>query len=431
MALLSVNETTPLENTSARHALNPFIDEQGILRVDSRIKAASIAVASMKFPIILPREHKLTLLLIDEYHRRFRHANFETVVNEIRQRYRVSQLRPTVEKVIKNCQRCKIDKAKPYVPRMAPLPPARLAACVRPFSYVGIDFFGPFQVKVGRCYVKRWIALFTCLTIRAVHVEVVFSLTTKSCIECVRRFICRRGIPIEIYSDNGTNFRGAARLLKEQQEAIREINENLAGTFASTKTKWIFIPPAAPHMGGAWERMVRSVKTAMFAAYENNRKLSDEGLQTLITEAEAIVNSRPLTYLPLESAECEAITPNHFLLPLGSIGDTRQTVTGQDTTTEEHRQAAAIVEATCNATQLHLNIFWKRWIVEYLPILTKRTKWFGEQNLLRRGPSHSDRWKRTERMDPRAYKRGCCRKRPKNSPSCHTNCEGVDEKTSI
>ncbi|XP_062557240.1 uncharacterized protein LOC134222113 [Armigeres subalbatus] len=382
MALLMANRQTPLKSTSVLHSLSPFMDQQGILRIDSRIKAADKATSAMKFPVILPCDHKFTLLIIDKFHRRFRHANFETVVNEIRQIYHVSRLRPTVKKVTNDCQRCKINKAKPYIPRMAPLPPARLAAGVRPFSFVGLDFFGPFLVRVGRSYVNRWIALFTCLTIRAVHVELVFSLNTNSCIQCVRRFICRRGIPTEIYSDNGTNFRCAARQLKEQQEAIQAINKDLAGTFTSVDTKWKFIPPAAPHMGGAWERMVRSVKTAMFAAYDTNRKLTDESLYTLITEAEAIVNSRPLTYLPLETAESEALTPKHFLLPLSSVCETPEPVVGDDALTGTQKQAAAAIEATWNATQQHLNTFWKRWITKYLPTLTKRTKWFAEQRAI-------------------------------------------------
>ncbi|XP_062708688.1 uncharacterized protein LOC134288304 [Aedes albopictus] len=382
MAALAADRRSPIKPSSDLHSLCPYLDQQGLLRVDSRIKTANKVALSMKFPIILPPKHRLTLLLIDEYHRKYRHANFETVVNEVRQRFHVSRLRPTVKKVTQNCLRCRIDKAKPCIPRMAPLPPARLAAYVRPFSYVGLDFFGPFLVKFGRSNVKRWIALFTCLTIRAVHVEVVCSLTTNSCIECVRRFICRRGDPLEIYSDNGTNFRGAARLLNEQKKEISIINENLAGAFTSTTTKWLFIPPAAPHMGGAWERMVRSVKTAMFAAYDGNRKLTDEGLQTLVIEAESIVNSRPLTYLPLESAESEALTPNHFLLPLKNI---ECKDFAADTTSEKHKQTAAAVEATWNATQQHLNTYWKRWIREYLPTLTKRTKWFGEQKAIEVG----------------------------------------------
>lgn len=148
---------------------------------------------------------------------------------------------------------------------MAPLPPARLAAYSRPFSYVGLDYFGPLLVKQGRTNVKRWIALFTCLTVRAVHLEVVNSLTTSSCVSAVRRFIGRRGAPIEFYSDNGTNFQGAERLLREQ------IEQELSSTFTSARTKWFFIPPGAPHMGGAWERMVQSVKAAMGEAYGDGK----------------------------------------------------------------------------------------------------------------------------------------------------------------
>ncbi|XP_055621687.1 uncharacterized protein LOC129765406 isoform X2 [Toxorhynchites rutilus septentrionalis] len=341
-------------------------NEAGVLRMDGRIGAAIHAPEEMKFPVILPRNHRITLLLVNEFHRRFRHANAETVVNELRQRFYIPQIRSVVRKETKNCQWCKIRNATPRMPRMAPLPSARLASCVRPFTYTGLDFFGPLMVKVGRSSVKRWIALFTCLTVRAVHVEVAHSLSTDSCVKCVRRFLCRRGFPAEIYSDNGTNFQGAERILKEQ---LRAVHEGLAATFTSTTTKWIFIPPAAPHMGGAWERMVRSVKTAMITAYNNDRKLDEESLQTFVIEAESIVNSRPLTYLPLDSGESEALTPNHLLLG-SSTGVRQPSILPTD--------SAAAIRNTWNQIQHQLDIFWRRWIREYLPTLTKRTKWFGD-----------------------------------------------------
>lgn len=252
---------------------------------------------------------------------------------------------------------------------MAPLPEARLSPYVRPFSYVGLDYFGPLLVKVGRSHVKRWIALFTCLTVRAVHLEVASSLTTESCVMCVRRFVCRRGSPVELHSDNGTNFQGAERLLREQ------INEGLVATFTSTTTRWRFIPPGAPHMGGAWERMVRSIKAALGNVY-SDEKLDDESLQTLLVEAEAMVNSRPLTYLPLDSAEQEALTPNHFLL--GSSSGVRQPVVGATS-------GSSILKRSWTGIQKKLDGFWKRWVLEYLPTLTKRTKWFGECTPLQEG----------------------------------------------
>lgn len=115
--------------------------------------------------------------------------------------------------------------------------------------------------------------------------------------------------------------------------------------------------------------MVKSVKDAMEIAFDNSRKLDDEALLTFVIEAEALVNSRPLTYLPLESDESEAITPNHFLLGT-SDGVRRPAVGGGDNVTA--------LQHSLNQIQRHLETFWQRWVREYLPTLTKRTKWFGE-----------------------------------------------------
>lgn len=114
------------------------------------------------------------------------------------------------------CQYCKVNLAKPIAPQMAPLPSARLGAFQRPFTFVGVDYFGPISIISERKSMKRWGVLFTCLTIRAVHMEVAHTLSTDSFLMCLRSFISRRGIPLEIYSDNGTNFRGADRFLKEE-----------------------------------------------------------------------------------------------------------------------------------------------------------------------------------------------------------------------
>jgi hypothetical protein len=134
-----------------------------------------------------------------------------------------------------------------------------------------------------------------------------------------RRFVARRGAPLEVFSDNGTNFVGADRQLSEEKTRIQDIIEDCAATFTNANTQWHFNVPAAPHMGGPWERMVKSVKVAMKAISDSSRHASDEVLETIMLEAEAIVNSRPLTYVPLDSADAEALTPNHFLL-YGSTG---------------------------------------------------------------------------------------------------------------
>lgn len=226
----------------------------------SRLELSAYVPYEMKFPVILPQNSTITHLIADWFHRRYQHANRETVVNEMRQRYHIPQMRALVAKAAKNCMRCRIWKATPKSPAMAPLPKVRLTPFVRPFTFVGLDYFGPILVKQGRSNVKRWIALFTCLSIRAVHLEVVHTMSTESCVLAIRRFVTRRGAPAEIFSDNGTNFHGAHNKLKKQ---IEERNQTLAAVFTNTNTKWSFNPPGAPHMGGVWERMVRAVKEAI------------------------------------------------------------------------------------------------------------------------------------------------------------------------
>ncbi|XP_065088575.1 uncharacterized protein LOC135710053 [Ochlerotatus camptorhynchus] len=366
---LPVNEKKPLDKSSRIYELVPVIDEDGLLRQYGRIGAAKGISYDMCYPVILPREHWVTRLVVEKYHRKYRHANTETIVNEIRQVFAISKLRSLVKNFARSCMMCILRKAHPNIPPMAPLPPARLAIHARPFSHVALDYFGPLLVKVGRSSVKRWIALFTCLTVRAVHLEVAFSLSTSSCISCVRRFVGRRGSPIEFISDNGTNFQGAERLLREQ------ISQGLSSSFTNSSTRWTFIPPGAPHMGGAWERLVQSVKKAMMDAYSEG-KLDDEGLQTLVVEAESIVNSRPLTYLPLDSAESEALTPNHFLMGSSSGANQPNVVPGQP----QHR-----LKDMWDQIQLKLDRFWYRWTVEYLPVIRRQSKWFAEVRPLQEG----------------------------------------------
>ena len=111
------------------------------------------------------------------------------------------------------CVACRKRKAQTVTHIMADLPIERLGYKQPPFSNTGVDYFGPFLVPIRRSTVKRWGFLFTCLTTRAVHIEVVPSLDTSSCVVGVERFIARRGTPTTIMSDNGTNFIGAQKEL--------------------------------------------------------------------------------------------------------------------------------------------------------------------------------------------------------------------------
>ncbi|XP_055615022.1 uncharacterized protein LOC129761329 [Toxorhynchites rutilus septentrionalis] len=353
-----------LTKSSKLFGLSPFLDEYGVLRMKGRIDACEFVEECTKRPILLPRRHSITDHIISDIHQCYCHINHQTTINEIRRRFYVPKFRSTYKRVQAACQYCKNRKLKPAVPEMSTLPSMRLKAFCRPFSYIGIDYFGPIYVVVGRRTEKRWGVLITCLTVRAIHLEIAHSLTTDSCILAIRNFIARRGAPLEIISDRGTNFIGANRELKE---ALQQVNHNkLMEHFITTDTKWSFNPPGSPHFGDAWERLVQSVKKAL-AHIQITRIPTDEQLRNMLAEIELIVNSRPLTELPLDDELSLPLTPSHFLL--GSSNGSKPPVIFNDS-------SYVLNLNTWRMSQAYANKFWERWVSEYLPTLTRRTKWF-------------------------------------------------------
>ncbi|XP_062702274.1 uncharacterized protein LOC115258215 [Aedes albopictus] len=359
------NISKTVSKQSSLFQLTPWLDGRGLMRMRTRIAACHYATEDAKNPIILPRDHPTTNLIISHYHRQFHHQNHEAVVNELRQRFKIPRIRAAYAKMKKNCQRCKNDHVSPRPPIMADLPPARLAAYSPPFTHTGIDFFGPYEVAVGRRVEKRWGMLATCLTIRAIHIEVVHSLTTDSCIMAIRNFISRRGTPSVIYSDRGTNFIGASRRMKEAAAAVNV--DEVVKEFITVDTTWSFNPPLAPHMGGSWERLIGSVKRNL-QTINPPRNPTDEVLRNLMIEIENIINSRPLTHVPVDDDCAPALTPNHFLL--GSSNGIKPFCTLDDT--------SAALRQNILASQILANRFWKRWLSDYLPEITKRSKWFNQ-----------------------------------------------------
>ena len=195
---------------------------------------------------------------------------------------------------------------------MAELPKIRLIPYEPPFTNSGVDYFGPFYVKRGRGKVaeKRWGAIFVCMNSRAVHLEVAKSLETDDFILLLMRFLNRRGHVKELRSDNGTNFVGADREIKE---AIKHIDdEKVRSELLQRGCKWVFHPPGASHMSGVWERLVKSVKRSLKAIIGKDL-INEEVLQTVFTEAERIANSRPLTRNSSSPDDDERLTTSHFL----------------------------------------------------------------------------------------------------------------------
>lgn len=233
---------------------------------------------------------------------------------------------------------------------------------VRPFTYSGLDYFGSVAVTVGRRQGKRWVALCTCLTVRAVHLELAHDLSTDACIVEIRNFINRRGVPARIRSDNGKNFIGA----NEEAKRFAEVFdcEQIQNKLASRGVEWRFNCPVNPSEGGVWERMVQCIKRGLRQTLKEVAP-REHTLQCFLIEAENVVNSRPLTHLPITPDQEEPLTPNHFLLGSANTAHTpRIRVQPEKTCCKQWRIARQLRDH-----------FWNRWISEYLPTLTRRTKW--------------------------------------------------------
>ena len=209
-----------------------------------------------------------------------------------------------IRRVLSKCFSCRRRQAPLCEQKMADLPMDRITPGAPPFTAVGIDCFGPLQVRRGRSLVKRYGVIFTCLAIRAVHLEVAHSLDTDSFLMALRRFIARRGQVQEIRSDNATNFTSGER---EPREAINAWNHcKIHEALLQKNIKWVFNPPCGSHFGGVWERCIRTTRKILRALLQS-QTIDDESLTTLLCEVESIVNGRPLTTVSTDAR-------NHLLL---------------------------------------------------------------------------------------------------------------------
>ena len=349
-----------VKRNSPLFKLDPLVRD-GLLRVGGRLTRAHIS-SDAKHQIIIPKGSHVSNLIIDHYHKLSGHSGRQHVLSMIRQKYWIIKANSAVRRVLRGCYSCRKREAPPCEQIMADLPEDRLIPDKPPFTAVGVDFFGPFQVRRSRSLVKRYGVIFTCLTIRAVHIEVAHSLDTDSFLLALRRFIARRGQVQEIRSDNGTNITSGERELRESIQAWN--NEKIHEAMLQKSIKWSFNPPCGSHHGGIWERCIRSLRKILRALLQE-QTTDDEGLATLMCEVESILNNRPLTVVSDDSRDLEPLTPNHLLLLKSDAPMPPGTFQREDLFSRRRwRQVQYLAD-----------VFWKRWSREYLPLLQIRQKW--------------------------------------------------------
>ena len=365
-----VKATGTVSSSSRLADLSPFLDDGGILRAGGRLSNAPVPEAT-RHPAILSNNGEVTRLIIHDAHQRVLHAGIDHTLSELRQQYWMPKARSTVRRMLHGCAFCRNRRARPVQPKMADLPRHRFDT-TRPFFCVGLDFVGPLQVRRFRKTEKRWILLITCLSTRALHLELVESMDTDSFLMGLRRFFGRRGKPAVIYSDNGTNIVSGE---KELRSLIREWNQSqITDLLSQENIEWHFNPPTASHMGGVWERLVASVKRSLRVVL-GNQIVSDEVLATVLVEVESVLNSRPITYCSGDAKDPEPLTPRHFILgypavslPPGMFDD-----------------SALLSRKRWRHTQVLAEHFWQRWRREYLPTLMRREKWAQATTNLQKG----------------------------------------------
>ncbi|KAK7592957.1 hypothetical protein V9T40_007709 [Parthenolecanium corni] len=351
-------------NVSYLRNLKIRIDEDNIIRCVTRVKWAQISREEAE-PILLPKSTHLTRLIILTIHQNIYHAGTAHTLAELRKKYWLPHGRREVYQAIRStCFKCRRADAQPFrTPHMADLPEFRINRTDRPFANVGVDVFGPYKIKTTfgneTKVVKYWVILFTCLVVRAVHLEFLKNMSAEEFLTTLRRFAGRRGVPNLIVSDNAPQFTVVEGIFQclWRRFASADITTKY---YAEHQIKWKFIPAHAPWMGGAYERMIQTIKKAFEKVY-GSRTLSQDQFETAMIEVEAVINSRPITYVD-RGIDTEIITPNDFLctkypaIPL----DFNRTLTSNQLT-EAWKQA-----------ETYLNEFWRIWSESYLREIRER-----------------------------------------------------------
>lgn len=319
--IASIKAKDTLPPKSAIASLHPILDSNGLLRVGGRIDKANISYEK-KHPFIVPNGSRLAHLIISHAHQTCFHGGAQLTMRFIRNMYWIPKLRNQIRLYINRCVSCTRQAGVVHKQIMASLPPVRLRPA-SPFQSVGVDMAGPFGMRITDKVnmntrlrtqlpeIKAWVAVFVCLVTRAVHLEATEGMSTDDFLQAYQRFVSRRGNPEAVYSDNGTNFVGAAN---EMQEAFKIWqNEPIQHFVHANNTEWHFIRPCAPHEGGIWEAAVKAMKFHMKRVI-GTQKYSIQGMNTLLASIEACLNSRPLCALSENPNDRQALTPAHFLI---------------------------------------------------------------------------------------------------------------------
>lgn len=368
-----------LPRNSALHKLHPIVDGKNLLRVGGRLAESGLP-SHQANPLLIPGKHHIATLLIRHHHEATQHQGRHFTEGAVRASgLWVVGSKRSISSVIHKCVTCRKLRGRTEQQIMSNLPAERLQTDP-PFSYVGLDVFGPWEVstrrtKGGHANSKRWAVLFTCMSTRAVHIEVIETLSSSSFINALRRFFAIRGPAKQLRSDCGTNFIGASKDLK--LHSPKPGDTSVDDYLRKQRCSWVFNAPHSSHMGGAWERMIgisRRILDSMLLQ-AGNPTLTHEVLTTLMAEVTAIINARPLVPVSSDPDAPLILTPSALLT---QKFDPIPTPPGEFTKADIYTRQWKRVQALADT-------FWARWQREYLHMLQGRQKWQRSKPNLKEG----------------------------------------------
>ncbi|XP_028407516.1 uncharacterized protein LOC114530125 [Dendronephthya gigantea] len=375
----SIQQSKSLKKSSL-YNLDPFINGNGVLRVNGRLRHAELLFEE-KHPAIIPRDSHLGNLIINHYHETVHHQGRQITHGRILQAgIWIIGANRTISRRIKRCVICRRLGGKLLTQIIANLPRDRLET-PPPFTNVGFDVFGPWTIqtrklRAGAANAKRWGLIFTCLNYRAVHIEVFESMETSSFICALRRFFALRGPPSLLRCDRGTNFIGGKSELDQTLNAMNQ--KDIKKYVSEQNCKWKFNPPHASHFGGVWERQIGTVRRVLDAMFLElgSPQLTHKLLVTLMAEATGIIHSRPIAVVPSDIDQPQPLSPSTLLtMKTRPLLPPPGVFTPEDVYSRRHWRRS----------QYLADQFWIRWKREYLQEQQRRTKWNKKQPNIREG----------------------------------------------
>lgn len=380
MEISALKSGIPLSKDSPILSLSPYLDASGLLRVGGRLRNMrnSLGLASLN-PVIIPKGH-IAKLLVLHYHELIFHQGRHITEGAIRSNgFWIIGAKKTISFLLHQCVECRKLRGRPTHQKMADLPEDRLSPGP-PFTSVGVDVFGPWQIVTRKtcgavAHRKRWAVLFTCMTTRAVHIEVLEDLSSSCFINSLRRFVAIRGPVKKFRSDRGTNFVGAVDNLKV--DVIHVEDPKLQKHLRESEAVWHFNAPHSSHMGGVWERAIGMARRILdgILLKTSYKDLTHEVLSTFLAEVTAVMNSRPITAVDTDSDDPLVLSPNLLLTQKqGDVPRFAEDIGLKDMYTAQWKQV-----------QVLSNMFWKRWRDSYLDQLQNRRKWKLEHPNIKKG----------------------------------------------